>query len=470
MRYADENIASTAWTDADSSANSSAAQAVPRSRTGIQFALLILLTATLFIRPAEVVMALQGLPIYQVLMLFCLALSLPLILAQLRIPVLAGTPITTCVLGLFLAVLASHLSHGRLYDARVCGIEFAKIVLFYLLMLGLINSAARLRKFLIWLLALTVVLTALSMLEFYGVIDVPALEPVKEAQEDQVDPDTGEFIVLTRLSGAGIFGNPNDLARILVVGMIIAVYCLTDARATTARILYMVPLGIMGYALHLTHSRGGLTSLLAAAVIVFRARFGWLKTAFMLAVVIPALLTVFSGRQVQFDSESGTGATRIRLWAEGLELFRSAPIFGIGVDRLEQEIGIVAHNSYIQCFAELGFVGGVLFVGAFYLALRSLFRARAGTWIEGADQLEHSRPYILAIVAATIVGMLTSTRTYSYPTYIVLALAAVAVRLMDRSGERPVIRFDRGLAGRLLGLGAGSLAVLYIYVHAMVLW
>src|SRR6516165_11011518 len=62
-------------------------------RSPFGFALFILLNAVLFIRPAEIVPDLLDLPIYEVLILSCVVVSLPAILERVRLSSLAAQPI-----------------------------------------------------------------------------------------------------------------------------------------------------------------------------------------------------------------------------------------------------------------------------------------------------------------------------------------------------------------------------------------
>ena len=47
---------------------------------------------------------------------------------------LAARPITVTILGILAAVVLSPLQFGSLYEARSCGFDFGKIVLYYLLL------------------------------------------------------------------------------------------------------------------------------------------------------------------------------------------------------------------------------------------------------------------------------------------------------------------------------------------------
>ena len=53
------------------------------------------------------------------------------------------------------------------------------------------------------------------------------------------------------------------------------------------------------------------------------------------------------------------------LWAAGLQLLESHPIFGVGFNRMADYAGLTAHNSVVVCAAELGLFG--LFFWSFFL-------------------------------------------------------------------------------------------------------
>ena len=110
---------------------------------GLGFFLLILLNATLFVRPAELVPALVDLPIYNAIMLSCLAVSASAVSRQLASS--AGqNSINVCVFGMLVGVMISHLSHFRISEAIGCGFEFSKVLLYYYLLVAVLDSFMRL--------------------------------------------------------------------------------------------------------------------------------------------------------------------------------------------------------------------------------------------------------------------------------------------------------------------------------------
>src|SRR5438105_35191 len=67
----------------------------------VQFFLFILITATLFIRPTEIVDGLDGLHIYELLNVAAIVLALPLLLKEVHPTRIFRAPITVCVIGLW---------------------------------------------------------------------------------------------------------------------------------------------------------------------------------------------------------------------------------------------------------------------------------------------------------------------------------------------------------------------------------
>src|SRR5262249_34737689 len=88
------------------------------ARGTLGFPLLLLATTVVFLMPGSFVPELAEAPIFNVLILACVAASVPRVLGQLSPVSLVRNPITACLLGLQAAVVLSHLSQFDLYYAR----------------------------------------------------------------------------------------------------------------------------------------------------------------------------------------------------------------------------------------------------------------------------------------------------------------------------------------------------------------
>jgi O-antigen ligase len=195
------------------------------------------------------------------------------------------------------------------------------------------------------------------------------------------------------------------------------------------------------------------------------ARFGWRNALPLACLLVPLLLVPFWGRQtsINLDDPENTFQTRLGLWSDSLEAFRSAPVLGIGQGKLVDAIGQVTHNSYLHAFAEMGLLGGTAFIGAFYLILRGLWRASP------ADrELARLRPYVLAMTVGYATGLLSLSRCYTVPTQLILALATIYLVMASRTGPLVIPRLDWPCTRGIMGVGFVFLVATYVFVRLMV--
>lgn len=434
------------------------------------FFLFLLLNCTIFIRPAEIVEEVAALPIYEWLILLCAAASLPRLFAQLKQSALAERPMTVCVLALLPAILMSHLSHGIWWAARDGVLEFAKIVIYFLLLMANITTVKRLRTFTLCVLGFISVAALLAVLQFHAIVELPSLSTVYDLE---TDPDTGVEYQVPRICSTGIFNDPNDLAMILVLGLILTAYFVTDARLRKFAPLWLALAGLFFYGMVLTKSRGGLLALAVALCVLIQARYGWRKALILAGPGVLLMLALVGGRQADIGGAIGgdTGQSRIQLWSQGLALLRGrAIVFGIGFGGYVEEVGQVAHNSFVHPFVELGFFGGAVFLGAFYYAIHSLYRLREMRAWQVGRELVRFRPYLLASMSGFAASMLSLTRTYTLPTYLMLGTAAAFLDLSRIARPRRERRLNARVITSIVMVSISFLAVTYVFIRTFARW
>jgi O-antigen ligase len=285
-----------------------------------------------------------------------------------------------------------------------------------------------------------------------------------------------------RLQFSGIFNDPNELCMWLAAVTPVALYLFLHDRNFARRALWLAALGVFAYGIFLTKSRGGFLALLTGLGTLCWDRFGWRKTLLIGTVALPVLLFFYAGRQTSLDMNRQTGQTRIQLWSDWLDRFRGSPLLGEGMSYEELDpakaaerraiygLEHLAHNSYLQAFADLGVVGGCLFLGAFYLALSSVYRFGSQPTLYVEPSMKQLQPYLLGTVAAFSMGLLTLTFCFIVPTYIILGLAAAYGRITPSVPPVATPRFDTQLLGRLALAGVAFLATTYLFVRLFVNW
>ena len=428
------------------------------------FPLFVLANAVLLLRPMDLLPLLKEVPLYEMLMLACLVASLPEFFAQFRLDSLYVRPITVCVLMLMPAVVLSHVSHLDFADAVTHAFAISKVQIYYLLMVATVDTPRRLRQFMAWLAVFVVGLSVLPLLQHHGLIHSEALSAVNERDFDQ---DSGFMVVLSRLRGAGIFQDPNDLCQMLGVGLILCLHWMVQARLMLLRAIWLGAFGALSYAVTLTSSRGGMLAVLAGLGTLFYSRYGLKRTLLLGAMALPLLLVFVGGRQMDISASSTTGQQRIRIWSDGLAMVRSAPVFGVGMGKFAEGADFVAHNSFLHSFAELGFFGGMFFLGAFTLAIVPLYRMRPPNAYVRDPELASLRPTLLAIAVAYTASMLSLSRNYVVPTYMILGLAAAWQAMAPVT---PPLCFNGRLVRRLALLGVAFLIGLHLFVRMQIRW
>jgi O-antigen ligase len=259
---------------------------------------------------------------------------------------------------------------------------WTKLTSFHILALGFIfsgfliflDSAKRLRKIAViitifgFIYAFYAILqSVLSPNKIYGIYETPFAVPF------------------------GSFVNRHNFAAYLE--MLIAIplgLVFAGAIPKDKRLLYFTAIGLMGIALLLSGSRGGLVAFLAEifllAILTTNTRsYGQIVLKIGLAVLLIVVIiggSIFIGGESSLTRFADTAnskdvtTNRTHIWSVTLDVIKENPIFGAGigafdvayakhdtfngVERVEQ-----AHNDYLQVLADAGIVG--LIIGVFFL-------------------------------------------------------------------------------------------------------
>lgn len=387
-------------------------------------------------------------------------------LTQLSWSSLIRRPISLFVVGLLIAIVASEL-FGRFYltGAQEQGTDFLKVVMYYLLLVAVVNSTNRLQGFIGWLCVLVTSVAAIAVLQYHEMIQLPGMEI---CYDSRTDPETGLTVTTARIQGTGIFNDPNDLAMLMVFGLMLLFYAISVPRWRAHMPLILGSIAMLFYAFVLTASRGGLMALIAGSITLFQSRYGWKRAIPICLVALPVMLLLVGGRQAGIASavQDDTGQQRIQIWGEGLALFRQHPLFGIGKDQYAEKIGHVAHNSYVHAYTELGFLGGTLFLCAFAYPVWAMYRLGDKRRVNILQpQLVCLRPFLQAAIVGYAFAMFSLSRCYIVPTFLVVGLATVYLRLVHTDRPLPELHLNQRLVNRLAFASVAFLAVTYAFVR-----
>jgi hypothetical protein len=487
----------------------------------MEFFLFILCNAALFIRPGEIVPAWANWPIYLVLITACTVVAFPRLMLQLRPDKLMGNPVTLCLVA-FLLTGAAATQLGQAYTQAAINflVEFGKIVLYYFLLMAVVDTPQRLRRLLVCLAFFITLLSSLALLQYYEIVELPGIKaalavppkkltfgpalkfkggeknpnafalpsaaagPVFESiidagpsaaelegltavRQKVMDEETGKYIFVPRLIASGIFSDPNDLSLILGLGIMICLWRLTDGGGASRAVLWLLPLGLFLYTFSLTRSRGGLLALFCGLMVLVRCRLGWPKTIALSLALLPGL-AVMALRQANLGDQEDSAQARFHLWDDGFQLFREAPLTGIGFNAYAGEVGQVAHNSYVHAFVETGIFGGSFFTGIVFFALWPLERLYGKRETIVDPEMRRLLPFVMAAVGVYAAGMMSLSRNYVVPTYLVLGLGAVYLQMVATNPPIPDLKRGSLLPARLAALGTITVVCIFVAIKVLV--
>lgn len=413
------------------------------------FFLTLLYVVIIFIRPQEFVEAMKAWPILDVMAVLCV--SALFLEGGFTAEIWKRSPLNQLMLWFWAALILSHLTAFSFWGARLAFTVFAKVEIVYFLIIFSITTFRRLKVFTWFMVLMGAFLAMQSMWQYYtgvGLVGGTALQ-------------RGE---LMQARGIGIFQDPNDLALNIVCFIPFVLphfhkYLLS--RSWLPGVLLLIP---MATGVIYTRSRGGILGLAAVFWYYFHRRVGMVLSIgvllFMLSVV--ATLPRFGSTSV----DDASTRTRMEHWAEGLDMFKQKPIFGIGIRQFVEFHGQTAHNSFILALAEAGFVGAFFWLALFLQGFRELFLLgklpNAPPWLE---------PQLSGLTGALIGWQVCAfflSQTYNFTSFILLALVVSTLNVLHNEGYN--VRHPWSSRMTLFTLGVTVAAVVGMHILLRVLW
>ncbi len=260
------------------------------------------------------------------------------------------------------------------FSTETTAIHYLALCFFFSVVLVNLDSAARLRK-------MVAVITVFGFVFAFFAILQSVLSPNKiyGIYETKFVMPFGSFV------NRHNFASYMEMTMSLPLGMMFV-----GAVARDKRLLYITAITLMGTALLLSGSRGGLISLLAEIILLIILTTGrksrknlFLKVALALVLVTGVIGgAIFVGGDTSLTRFAETAASqdvttdRMHIWAVTIKVIENSLPFGAGLGAFAQAYtpydtynGLArveqAHNDYLQVLADAGLVG--LALGALFL-------------------------------------------------------------------------------------------------------
>jgi len=378
------------------------------------FIVTCIFTLLYFIRPFEVIDSLKDIP-----MLFAVGIVAGILLL---IEVASGkvklfrNGTDQMMLGFYCAIGLSHISHAYFGGAIQSMKDFFPVFIGYFLIAHSIDSDKKMKTFIAVLIICAAFLAGEGILEASNGVSFFGVKPVSQGVETGID---GTYTIVSRIKWVGHFSDPNDLAMVFVV----VVPFLMDYLLKRVSILPLCLLSLVIYGLYLTNSRGGIFSLLAAIFSYFILRYKSVKGLLIGLICILLIIGIGPSRMGNISASEESAYGRLESWYSGFQMFKRAPLMGVGKGMYTDYNELTAHNSLVLVFSELGFLGAFFFVGIFYFPIMYTYRAKFGkVWRDLDLNISESFNAIIGSLSGIMVSMLFLSRSYVLLPYMLVAL------------------------------------------------
>ncbi len=204
---------------------------------------------------------------------------------------------------------------------------------------------------------------------------------VDDCARDSPDPDAEYFCehvgllgtssIVGRVRYRGIVQDPNELAWVLSLAVPIG-FTLYERKRTGLRLLLALGgLAAIMTCVVMTKSRSGQLSLLTVLGAYFIRKYRW-RGAIGGAILALPLLALGGRSGAEAESSS---VERLECWQAGLDMWKGAPLSGVGYRNFGEHHYLTAHNSFILTLAELGPFGLLMWTLVLYAAIKMLISA-----------------------------------------------------------------------------------------------
>lgn len=266
-----------------------------------------------------------------------------------------------------------------------------------------------------------------------------------------------------RLEGviSGMYGNPNDLALAIVLGLPLCLALALTTRSYWKKFAWAFVMLAMIYVVFLTASRAGAIALIVVALVCL-LQLGVKSRRFYVLLLVPVAVTIVwlsAGNSIRKRFEQtnvdpatnnrGTEASqsaqqRRELLFKSLKITAQHPLFGVGPGNFEVVSGVwhVTHNSYTQVSAEGGIPAFLLYVLIFWRGFANLRAIKK--YRKTGKGVRLFSVALEASFAAYLVGSFFASLAYQLFPYCLVAYTS-ALRLIvrrDRAVSNPTPKPD----------------------------
>jgi O-antigen ligase len=266
-----------------------------------------------------------------------------------------------------------------------------------------------------------------------------------------------------RVRYLGPLNDPNEMSLAIGIAVPFAFGFFFRKRSLSRTGLMLGSLVLIAWCTVLTQSRGGQLVFMAVLGAYFIRQYGIRGALFGLVLCAPMLL--LGGRSG--EEAEASSLERIECMYEGMNMFRSYPIVGVGQGMFTEHHRLTAHNSYVLACAELGFIGMVIWVAVLYISMKIPIQVLRQRSVQ-TREAEVARVWAMALLASLIgllVGIFFLSFCYHPVLWTLVGLSGALSSSMRTHDPGWRVDFTRKDLWNCVLITAGVIAVLWVYTR-----
>lgn len=376
--------------------------------------------------PGEIFPALAPYRILMILLLLAVLMSIPALLESFVISRLRKQMFL--LLAFFAWVSLSWIFHGWL-GGTVATIEnLAPSLIVYFIAIVQFHTPFRLRILHLGLLVVAFFILGKAVSEIPQARATNAHTPYVMVG----DPEMSASEV--RIRGLGMLHDPNYYGQFLLILLPLLFVSNNPQRGMGIWYLLAVPAALlMVFGIYLTNSRGSQLGLLSLIGLVLWRKFR--RAGVFLAIILAPLVVVALNATRSRTISIAGGVDRLMLWSDGIGMFKSSPLWGIGYYQFSEREQLTAHNTYLLCASEMGMIGFFIWMSLVVVTIMLLRRVPALIGASDPVLARWAQAILLSLYAYLFTSFFLS-RLYDLPLYLLIGMAGGVIN--SAGGEEKI--------------------------------
>lgn len=339
---------------------------------------------------------------------------------------------------------------------------FANQALILILIANIVDSVSKQR------LVFMLIAISAAVMSIHGIYQLEAEDKIGwTGVKAMVRHDSGEDPVW-QARYTGPFQDPNDMGMLLACVLPMVFYLWKTSKNIIMKLAWVGCALLIFEGIYIVNSRGTILAAVAPVLLFFALRYNLAKALVPVAVMVPVAIAVLPSRI--FISNDESSQQRIEAWYQGYLMFKSNPVFGVGMNNFIEHHYKTAHNSWVLAYAELGLIGFYFWILVIFGSLHMAYHfmslpkqpeaARVANEASLRDEALIAATLFYSMVAAYVSAFFLS-RTYSFLIYLLCGLCAASYfRMQDKYPDFP----PKQIKGRLFILSMALIVMIALLV------